>query len=251
MGAQRDDEDHKLRMIEKGKIKLEEHVKSLLVAADTDNNGSLSDEEIKAALADSELKLMERLATYGINMEMEDLIGLLTRLKEAVGTEDIPLENATEALRHLSGDASAKSIWDVKMLLLQCQSEQTSGVHSKAEALKLKVGSHKECTSGGNSEVQAKVDMAMAQLKKVEERFQFEYGRLDSNISKLTGQIERLDRFQSDSARAGDNVLDRLFKIEKAMQVLCQRIVNGGAACEGSGEGGLFSELELAAIPVD
>jgi hypothetical protein len=109
VGAQRDDEVHKLESIEKGKTELAASVKSLLENFDDDNSGALSEDEVKRALQNSELKLMERLQALDITMEMDDFMSLIARLKESCGTGEVPIDDMAQALKHLSGTASSSS----------------------------------------------------------------------------------------------------------------------------------------------
>merc|ERR1719331_184053 len=59
VGAQREDEVHKLQQIGKGKAELAENVKNLLQTFDIDASGNLSEDEVKQALDNTDLKLME------------------------------------------------------------------------------------------------------------------------------------------------------------------------------------------------
>merc|ERR1719247_1826306 len=61
VGAQRDDEVHKLEQIERGKIELVANVKQLLSSFDDDQSGTLSTSEIHAALESPDLRFMEKL----------------------------------------------------------------------------------------------------------------------------------------------------------------------------------------------
>lgn len=232
VGAQRDDEDHKLKQIEKGKIDFAANVKTLLDSSDEDGSGSLSHQEIMDAVSDPELKFMERLKALNIAMEMEDFMSLMGRLKEAVRSEDIPIDRIADALMHLSGDASSSSIWDVKMLLLTLQ---TDGTHNHVGDITGRVSKHKEDISSSSSAMRDKVDIAIDRLRKLEGRFQSEHSRIDSNVMQLMEQVERMEKLQSGKS-SGDDVIDRLAKLEKAMTSLCSCMVNGGTASTGGME---------------
>jgi len=242
VGAQRDDEDHKLQQIEKGKVELASSVKSLLKSFDDDSNGSLSPEEVKRALGNPDLMFMERLKALNIAMDIDDFLSLVHRLKEAVGTEEIPIENIADALKHLSGDASSSSIWDVKMLLLSLQNE---GTQTRVGGLPEQVDKHKEDVSSSSSVMRDKVDAAIARLATVEQRFQNEHSRINSTIGNIMDQVDRLETLQQDKCRSGDNVIERLDQVEDLMQQLCSRMANGDYTC--SEDSKLCAKPELPA----
>merc|ERR1712050_479035 len=60
VGAQREDEVHKLAQIEKGKAEFVLNVKALLQTFDLDGSGTLSELEVQAALVNPEIKILQK-----------------------------------------------------------------------------------------------------------------------------------------------------------------------------------------------
>jgi len=119
VGSQREDEDTKMAVVEKEKAELASHVRNLLEACDDDNSSSLSSTEIERALENPELRLITRLRALDIDMEMQDFRDLIGKLKIACKSDEVPIDDLVTALKHLSGPASARSIWDLKLAIMQ------------------------------------------------------------------------------------------------------------------------------------
>jgi hypothetical protein len=242
VGAQREDEVHKLEQIEKGKTELAENVKNLLVNFDEDATGTLSVAEVKDGLNNPNLKLIDRLQALDITLEMEDFLSLISRLQDACGSEEIPIDDIAQALKHLSGTASSSSIWDLKMLLLQIQKD--NAVASKAIDT---VGDDLSKLSGdfqnSSSSSQDTVDQVLGRLSTIEATCQSENVRLDNKLNTLVDGLGRLEgKLQSQKSRMDDRVVDRLVKLEEIMHVLCSHMVNGtAAAAVGTGESNIAS----------
>lgn len=237
VGAQREDEFHKLQQIEKGKTELAEKVKELLTSFDDDGSGSLSEKEVADALHNTNLKLMERLQALDISMEMDDFQCLIRRLKEASGSDEIPIDELVKALKHLSGTASSPSVWDLKMILLQIQKDATRG-NSVVEQVGTNLTSVSNDFQKNSLETREKVDQVVCRISGFEEKIQSENGRIDGKLGKLMDGLQRLDgKLQSQKSRTDDRVLDRLAKLEEIMHVLCSSLVNGGNNANAAGTG--------------
>jgi hypothetical protein len=237
VGAQREDEVHKLQQIEKGKAELAESVKNLLQGFDNDASGALSEDEVKRALDNTDLKLMERLQALDISMEMDEFLSLISRLKDACGSEDIPIDDIAQALKHLSGTASSSSIWDLKMLLLQIQKDNAKA-SSTVEQVGDKLSTLSEGLQKGSSVTLSKVDEVVGRLSGFEEKFQSENTRIDGKLTTLMDGLGRLEgKLQSQKSRTDERVVDRLVKLEEIMHVLCNHLVNGGVNANSAGTG--------------
>merc|ERR1719331_2228675 len=237
VGAQREDEVHKLQQIEKGKAELAESVKNLLQGFDADGSGELSEDEVKRALDNTDLKLMERLQALDISMEMDEFLSLIGRLKEACGSEDIPIDDIAQALKHLSGTASPSSIWDLKMLLLQIQKDNAKA-SSTVEQVGDKLSTLSEGLQKGSSVTLSKVDEVVGRLSGFEEKFQSENTRIDGKLTTLMDGLGRLEgKLQSQKSRTDERVVDRLVKLEEIMHVLCNHLVNGDVNANSAGTG--------------
>jgi len=138
VGSQKDDEEFKLSQIEKGKKELFTSVRALLEKCDEDGGGTLSSDEINKALANPELKLITKLNTFEIAMEMDDFLSLIEKLKIACDSDEVPIDDVAHALEHLSGHATSSSVWDLKMITLMGQKQANAElvkVSKKIEAL--------------------------------------------------------------------------------------------------------------------
>lgn len=229
VGAQRDDEVHKLESIEKGKTELAASVKSLLENFDDDNSGALSEDEVKRALQNSELKLMERLQALDITMEMDDFMSLIARLKESCGTGEVPIDDMAQALKHLSGTASSSSVWDLKMLILQLQNDNQSS-SSTVNQIGEQLSKLTEDFQSSTSEMRDKVGQIITNIEKIEARLQSENSEVCNKLDKLMSRLDMLEgTVQTEKARCDANLLDRLLKLEEIMHVLCSHLVNGNA----------------------
>lgn len=239
VGAQRDDEVHKLEQIEKGKAELASNVKALLENFDDDKSGALSEDEVKRALSNSELKLMERLQALDITMEMDDFLHLIKRLRDACGTDEIPIDNIAQALKHLSGTASSSSIWDLKMLLLQLQNDNSAS-NSDMTQIGETLSSLTADFQTSTSEMSDKVSRLITNIDKIEARFRGENSEICSRLDQLMNRLDRLEAtVQGEKGRCDQELLERLSKLEEIMHVFCGHLLTGGlaAVCAGNGPG--------------
>merc|ERR1712187_163191 len=96
---------------------------NLLTEVDEDGSGTISEEEVTKALSNKEFNLMTKLQALDIAMDMEDFQAMIKRLKQAREAEEVPIVDIVESLKHLSGTATASSLWDLKMMFIAIQNE--------------------------------------------------------------------------------------------------------------------------------
>jgi hypothetical protein len=236
-GAQREDEVHKMEMVEKGKSELAANVTVLLESFDDDKSGTLSDEEVKRALESPDLKFMERLQALDIAMSMEEIHTLLQRIKDASGDDEIPIDSVAQALKHLSGSASSSAVWDIKLMILQMQGEHTmvrETIDQLAEHQGAHIVHHKKCHTHVHEKLQEH-DKHIENMKtSVKSR------QLDME-SKLDTLISRMEKFDANMEAINEKGLEsRVQKVEEMMHSICNVLMSRPGA--GIAQGGIRME---------
>jgi uncharacterized phage infection (PIP) family protein YhgE len=217
VGAQKEDEEHKLVQIQQGKQELAKSVKSLLNDFDEDGNGVLSEEKVRSALAHSDFKLVDHLQALGINMEVEDFMAMLTRLREAHGGDEVPIDHIVESLKHLSGTASASSIWDLKMMLLQLQNDSSSRASGGVNQIPDQLSSVREDVEASASHA----DKLITELQQTEERLQSQHSKIDGRLASLKGRLDNMEKKLTDEQAAIDSaVIARLGTLEQLVDTM-------------------------------
>jgi hypothetical protein len=234
VGAQREDEVHKLEQIEKGRVELVANVKSLLQTFDLDNSGTLSESEVHAALTNPEIKILEKLQALDISMEQDDLLSLISRLKESNGTEELKIEDIAEALKHLSGNATSSSIWDLRMLVLQLQKE---GAERKdlVDAVARQQGLDVEHMTNGHSKTHGHLEETMVVMNAMVAKSQEANERLEGKVDALIVKSERLEALYNGSDKI-EKLDSRVQKVEEVMQLLCNVLLRDGISVGKSGQ---------------
>jgi len=181
VGSRKDDEEFKLSRIERGKRELVANVRTLLVRCDEDGGGTLSGEEIQQALNCPKLKLISKLQSFEIAMEMDDFLALIDKLKTACGSEEVPIDDVANALEHLSGSASSSSVWDLKMLTMAGQKQASSDTDKNSQAIQ----KLQEQVQLGSVQTGDKFDNLVRRLEQAERN-------LDSESSQISDEIDEI-----------------------------------------------------------
>jgi len=126
ISAQREDEFHRLQEIEDGKKGFAESIRRLLADIDSDNSGTVTKKEIRAVLKQPENNLLSQLSALDIDVDIEDLLGMIDKLSaEGDPNGEVPINLVANAMCHLSGIAKASSVWDLSLLVTNMRSETT------------------------------------------------------------------------------------------------------------------------------
>jgi hypothetical protein len=242
VGAQKDDDEHKLEQVEKGKLELAEHVKTLLQSFDEDGNGSLSELEVRQALDNKDLKLMEHLQALTINMEMEDFLSMISRLKTAHATDEIPIDDIAASLEHLSGTASASSIWDLKMMALRLRAD-CDRVNGNVDQIPKQLDTIRDDVSTTVS----RTDAFIRKLDETDELMQSQESLINNRLETLKGRLDTLVGSYTSEKADGDKVQERLGKIDQLMQSMTCHL-KGESTSKGQLEG---KEVYSPSVPVE
>merc|ERR1711988_1849708 len=123
---------------------------------------------------------MDRLEALSINMEMEDFLEMMARLKKAHGTPEIPIDDIAESLKHLSGTASASSIWDLKMMILKIQAD------GNRECCNMeKIPKELDDIRDDASANVLHIEKFISELDQVDKRMESQQSKIDSRLESL------------------------------------------------------------------
>lgn len=223
VGAQKDDESHKMEMIEKGEKELASNVQSILQDVDADQSGTLSEEEVNNALFSPDLRLIERLAMLDIITEVDDFRAEINKMRESFGTQELPIAIVADMMKHLRGDAKASSLWDCKMYTLQYQTTKIPAGACIEEVAK-NLDKLKDDARNATLDIDDHVQQATARLDDMEERFQVRASLINRKLDGLAQTMESIEKeLDKDTCEFDATAEDRLGMLEHFACVLANQ----------------------------
>lgn len=226
-GAQKDDEDHKLAMVEQGKIELAAEVKVLLERLDEDGSGTLSEEEITNALNDEEFDMLGRLQALSVRMEVDEFLSMISRLRTASASGEISIDAVSTSLQHMHGAATASAVWEVR---IEAHTLQTGvqGVKGSTESLKQNLDNLQDRMSKTLPCTSDSIDKAACRLGSVEEKAQHEQSLIENRLDKVMTRLDGMDdRLKNDGYLAYDKLDEKVNSLEEIVHAMCSHMLNG------------------------
>merc|ERR1712232_184590 len=128
LDAQRQDELHKMQVIEEGRDHLFKTLGDLLDSLDANGDGAITREEVESAL-NADVHLLPKLWSLEVHIKTEDIFSIHDRLLALTpGKDSVPTEIFLEELMNQTGLAKASHTTNLRAQMLHTHAELRSEV---------------------------------------------------------------------------------------------------------------------------